>query len=427
MSRDDELLDKEGNVYEPGLLGGHHQKQGIFGPEKDTGLFGPNVKQGLFGPEPARGAFGGKKTADDGTPLYQRSSAGGSSGGGGFSDEAAGGLVGLAIVIGLAILAAAAWVFAKLIGWWWPRVSASIGRDVEVRRLSWTTLAWMGPLVVVGVFLAGNALFGSHTAASQPAPFGASNPEPLAGGGAVVAPATDTPPPPAPTFSTAPPDLPSIEQAVSSYYDQTLFPSMFKMTSADGVTLLRQGSDTFIACVAYTYAGLGSNPSGRDVRSFTFQNRRGAWPIVASSGNSDFGSLTTCQDSIGGTAFDARGLLAPLPTDAPLSSEGIPSQSTISKLVIAYYHAVLFPQYTMGEITAMRLRSTGPGEVTVCAAYKYGQGANTSASSDRRWFELRRKGSAWAVTTSADGGTDYPSVEACMGVIKGTEVAPGGG
>jgi len=44
------LLDEEGNVYEQGLFGGWHRKQGLFGPEKDVGWFGqPNVERDFFG------------------------------------------------------------------------------------------------------------------------------------------------------------------------------------------------------------------------------------------------------------------------------------------------------------------------------------------------------------------------------------------
>ncbi|MCL6511428.1 MAG: hypothetical protein K6U78_12150 [Anaerolineae bacterium] len=100
------LLDDEGNVYEQGLFGGWHRKQGLFGPEKDVGWFGqPNVERDFFGnPVPESTFFGGQVHSDDGRPLYRpatpSSSSSSSSGG-----DAAAALLTLILIAGVVFLA----------------------------------------------------------------------------------------------------------------------------------------------------------------------------------------------------------------------------------------------------------------------------------------------------------------------------------
>jgi len=111
---------------------------------------------------PARDWLGNQKRAADGTPLYK-----------GEPDrtaEAAGGLIGLAIIVALALAAAAAWLFAKAVGWWWPRLSTSFRRDIADRRLSWTTLAWLSPVILLVVWVGASGLRGGGATPSFGSP-----------------------------------------------------------------------------------------------------------------------------------------------------------------------------------------------------------------------------------------------------------------
>ncbi len=119
-----QLIDDEGNVYEQGLFGGWHQKQGLFGPEKDVGWFGqPNVERDLFGnPVPASTFLGGQIYSDDGRPLYKPSSSSSGSGDSSSGDAAAAFLALLliagAVLLAGVILAALLKALAALFGAW---------------------------------------------------------------------------------------------------------------------------------------------------------------------------------------------------------------------------------------------------------------------------------------------------------------------
>jgi hypothetical protein len=116
---DEDLVDRDGNVYKKGLLGSYNRADG--------GLFGDahaSPKEGLFGPTEARGPLGLQRKAADGTPLYERSNV----------EEKAAGAVGL--VAFAIILAAAAALFAIVTQWFIPTLVGSVRRDIAARRLS---------------------------------------------------------------------------------------------------------------------------------------------------------------------------------------------------------------------------------------------------------------------------------------------------
>jgi hypothetical protein len=100
-----QLVDEDGNVYEQGFGGNWQQKQGLFGPEKDTGMFGqPNVERDILGnPVPESTFLGGQILGADGRPLYRPSSSRTASSS--SSSDAAAGLLALILVAGVVMLA----------------------------------------------------------------------------------------------------------------------------------------------------------------------------------------------------------------------------------------------------------------------------------------------------------------------------------
>ena len=71
-----QLIDDEGNVHtQSPFTGGWRQKQGTFGPAKDTNIFGqPNVRRDLLGrPVAARDGLG-RVIRDGDEPLYEPAS-----------------------------------------------------------------------------------------------------------------------------------------------------------------------------------------------------------------------------------------------------------------------------------------------------------------------------------------------------------------
>lgn len=150
-----QLVDKDGNVYEQGFSGNWQQKQGLFGPEKDTGMFGqPNVERDFLGnPVPESTFLGGQIHGDDGRPLYRPSSSPTASSSSSSSDAAAGLLAffliaGVVALAGL-VLAALFKLLAALIDAW---------RDLTLRypramRVIHLTLGMIA--IGVGLSLAG--------------------------------------------------------------------------------------------------------------------------------------------------------------------------------------------------------------------------------------------------------------------------------
>lgn len=72
MSDDKNIVDSNGNIYDRTLGGSYRQRQGTFGPERDTDAFGrPQVDRGPLGnARPATDALGRQATSDTGRPLY---------------------------------------------------------------------------------------------------------------------------------------------------------------------------------------------------------------------------------------------------------------------------------------------------------------------------------------------------------------------
>ena len=144
-------MSDKGQVYKKGWDGEYRPAEGLFGnPEA-------NVKRGLLSGEPvaAKDWLGNQKRAADGNPLYESTPDRGA--------EAAGGLIGLAIILALAVAAAAAWLFAKVVGWWWPRTSASVRRDYAQLRVSLGSVGLCLPAVAGVVLLLGSSLGLSNT------------------------------------------------------------------------------------------------------------------------------------------------------------------------------------------------------------------------------------------------------------------------
>jgi hypothetical protein len=90
----DRAVDSEGHVYEKGWDGQYHQKEGIFGPERDLGIFGtPKVERDIFGnPKVERDWLGNERTSSSGEKLYRSPGSGGNSAG-----DAVGGAIGAVI------------------------------------------------------------------------------------------------------------------------------------------------------------------------------------------------------------------------------------------------------------------------------------------------------------------------------------------
>ncbi len=118
-------MGNKGQVYEKGWDGEYRPKEGLFGPKE------AEVKTGLLSgePEPVRDWAGNQVHASDGSPLFK-------AGGASFEDAAAEGIAGFVIMVVLALVALGAWLFAKVVRWWWPRALAATRRDIAVGRVS---------------------------------------------------------------------------------------------------------------------------------------------------------------------------------------------------------------------------------------------------------------------------------------------------
>jgi hypothetical protein len=154
-------VDDKGIVHEKGWDGEYRPAEDFFGPKE------ANVKRGVITGErvPAKDWLGNQKHSADGRPLYEAEPD--------TSPALFAALLAIAAVIALAVIAMLAWIFAKAIGWWWPRVRRSIEKDVADRRLSWTTLGFAAPLLILVLLIVASAI-NAGTGAQFP---------PVAGGG----------------------------------------------------------------------------------------------------------------------------------------------------------------------------------------------------------------------------------------------------
>jgi hypothetical protein len=93
----DKVVDEEGNVYERGWDGQYRQKQGIFGPQRETDVFGnAKVDRDLLGnPKAKTNWLGSQQTSSSGRGLY--------SSGSGSNNDLAVAIVGF--LLGITILA----------------------------------------------------------------------------------------------------------------------------------------------------------------------------------------------------------------------------------------------------------------------------------------------------------------------------------
>ncbi|HOG45736.1 MAG TPA: SH3 domain-containing protein [Anaerolineae bacterium] len=79
MADDENIVDENGTIHDQGWDGSYHQRQGLFGSQRDTDAFGrPRVDRDLLGnPRPATDALGRQVTSDSGQPLYTSTGSGG--------------------------------------------------------------------------------------------------------------------------------------------------------------------------------------------------------------------------------------------------------------------------------------------------------------------------------------------------------------
>ena len=295
--------DDKGQVHEKDWTGEYRPKEGPFGPR----LAHPKRSVLTGEPVPARDWLGNQKKASDGSPLYEAAD-----GDGGGEAAAAMGILALVLVALLAV-----WAFVtmtvSLVIWWLPRLSSSIRADIQLRRLSWTTLGWASPIIAVSVLLMLNVASTPHPSPTSPAfvPGPQSAPAgvvPAASSVSVAYPQVTSQPTPEPTAVVLLPTAAWVRSQIPAMWDGWVSGSPRPRVLSIGTLHAHvhppsgQGDTAQVDVCASLKTTAGSS-----VMIFGWsQQSPGVWvhPMVIGYGFGDFSSMTLCDtgsSATGGT------------------------------------------------------------------------------------------------------------------------------